>query len=210
MLSVSSKGLFVRSKLSVLITLLFLGLGLVSCGGGGEQGHETSDIPADAGFNQADVDFATDMIQHHAQALLMVDLMNGRKVSPELDALAEQIRMVQGPEIESLVDWLTEWDQPVPETSRDHANAHGGGMEMDSDMPGMMSHEEMQALEDAGDAEFEPMWLEMMIKHHEGAVEMAGAEKRDGKYADAVQMAASIVSGQEDEIATMKDMLSRS
>lgn len=54
------------------------------------------------------------------------------------------------------------------------------------------------------------MWLEMMIKHHEGAVEMAGAEKRDGKYANAVQMAASIVSGQEDEIATMKDMLSRS
>ncbi|HEY0775417.1 MAG TPA: DUF305 domain-containing protein, partial [Nocardioidaceae bacterium] len=76
------------------------------------------------GFNDADVDFTTDMIQHHAQALSMVDLTMGRGLDPEMVELTEQIRAAQAPEIEKMVDWLEEWDQPVPETSRDHANAH--------------------------------------------------------------------------------------
>uniref|UniRef100_UPI0035618497 DUF305 domain-containing protein n=1 Tax=Nocardioides sp. TaxID=35761 RepID=UPI0035618497 len=91
-------------------------------------------------FNDADVAFGTDMIPHHAQALLMVDMTIGRELSPEFRALTEGIRDAQGPEIEQMTTWLTEWDQPIPETARDHSNSHDGmGMGMDSDMPGMMS-----------------------------------------------------------------------
>lgn len=67
------------------------------------------------------------MIQHHAQALTMVDLTTGRVLDPEIQQLAEGIQLAQGPEIEQMTDSLTEWDQPIPETTHDHANAHGDG-----------------------------------------------------------------------------------
>ncbi|TNM37661.1 DUF305 domain-containing protein [Nocardioides albidus] len=184
-------------------------LTLAACGNdGGHDGHNGSNIPVSEEFNQADVDFATDMIQHHAQALSMVDLTDGRDLSPELAALAEQIRMAQGPEIETMVDWLNEWDQPVPETMRDHANAHGDGeMEMDSDMPGMMSQEQMDDLEAASGTEFEQMFLTMMIEHHEGAIEMAKTEQADGEHPDAIALAEEIEKSQTAEITTMNELL---
>lgn len=184
-------------------------LTLAACGNdAGHDGHNASDIPASEEFNQTDVDFATDMIQHHAQALSMVDLTDGRDLSPELATLAEQIRMAQGPEIETMVDWLNEWDQPIPETTRDHANAHGDvEMETDSDMPGMMSADEMAELEAASGAEFERMFLTMMIEHHEGAIEMAKTEQEDGEYADAIALAEEIEKAQTAEITTMNELL---
>ncbi|MDP9823264.1 DUF305 domain-containing protein [Nocardioides massiliensis] len=198
-------------KLIALLIALTTAFGLAACGNGTDNDSSSgssSEIAEDEDFNQADVDFATEMIQHHAQALSMVDLIEGKDVSPELATLAEQIRMAQGPEIETLAGWLRDWSQPIPETTRDHANAHGdGGMEMDSDMPGMMSAEDMDSLESAEGAEFERMWLEMMIEHHEGAVEMAETEKEDGKFPDAVELADTIITGQAAEIDEMKSML---
>jgi len=162
-------------------------------------------------YNDADVDFASDMIQHHAQALQMVDLTLGRKLDAEVVTLTEQIRTAQAPEIEKMADWLEDWDQPVPETSRDHANAHaqehGESVEMDTDMPGMLSAKELETLESASGPEFQTMWLEMMIEHHEGAVEMAEAEVDEGSNAKAVALAEDIIRTQEDEISTMQDLL---
>lgn len=175
-------------------------------------GCSSEESSADAqGFNEADAAFATDMIQHHAQALEMVDLTLGRKLDPEVAALTEDIRAAQAPEIEKMVDWLEDWDQPVPETSRDHANAHagehGGGSELDTDMPGMMSEDEMTALENASGEEFQDLWLEMMIEHHEGAVEMAETEVDEGQNAKAITLAKGIIAAQEGEISAMQDML---
>lgn len=164
---------------------------------------------AGKGFNEADVSFATDMIQHHAQALQMVDLAMGRDLDPEVQQLADEIRAAQAPEIEQMVNWLQDWEQPVPETVRDHANAHGDGMDMDSDMPGMMSNEDMQALEATAGPEFQPMWLEMMIEHHEGAIEMAEQEQENGEHRQAVALAENIASAQAEEIDAMKDLLER-
>ena len=78
-------------------------------------------------YNDADVAFATEMIPHHADALVMVDMTQGRDLSPELATLAEEIRDAQAPEIEHMVDWLTAWKEEVPETSRDHVNSHDMG-----------------------------------------------------------------------------------
>lgn len=175
-------------------------------------GCSASDSSGDGkGFNDADVDFASDMIQHHAQALQMVDLTLGRDLDPAVARLTDQIRAAQAPEIEKMVDWLQAWDQKVPPTSRDHANAHAEGhgqdQGMNTDMPGMMSAEQMTALEKAPDGEFQTMWLQMMIDHHEGAIEMARTQVEDGQNAKAVALAEDIVSAQKKEIATMQDLL---
>jgi uncharacterized protein (DUF305 family) len=162
-------------------------------------------------YNDADVDFASDMIQHHAQALQMVDVTLGRKLDAEVVTLTEEIRAAQAPEIEKMADWLEDWDQPVPETSRDHANAHaqehGESVEMDTDMPGMLSAKELETLESASGQEFQTLWLEMMIEHHEGAVEMAEAQVEEGSNAKAVALAEDIISTQQREISTMQDLL---
>ena len=194
---------------------LALALGATACGDDTEAARTVQTSPTE--HNDADVAFATDMIQHHAQALSMVDLTLDRPLDPEVQALAEDIRAAQAPEIETMADWLTDWDEPVPETMRDHANAgHDMGdmsETMDdmedhgSDMPGMMSAEDMDALEGSADADFQQMWLEMMIEHHEGAVEMARAEQEGGRFEPAVDLAGDIIDSQTEEIATMRELL---
>ncbi|KRF20607.1 hypothetical protein ASG90_18730 [Nocardioides sp. Soil797] len=202
-----------RALGAVALTLL-LGAGITACG------EDTSDATGQAetsttDHNDADVAFASDMITHHAQALSMVDLTLKRDLDPEVQALAEDIRDAQGPEIETMADWLTQWDEDVPETMRDHVNSgHDTGDMSDNmddmghdDMPGMMTSEDMDALENASDAEFQEMWLEMMIDHHEGAIEMAETEQEDGQFKDAVDLAGQIIDAQQQEIDTMQALL---
>jgi uncharacterized protein (DUF305 family) len=159
------------------------------------------------------------MIQHHAQALAMVDLTVERQLDPEVQALVEAIRAAQAPEIETMSDWLTEWGEPLPATVRDHVNAgddeHGGGGHGEDtgddtgmDMPGMMSDEQMDELEAAPDGEFQDLFLEMMIEHHEGAIEMARTEQDDGRYPNAIALAEKIETSQAAEIETMQGLLS--
>lgn len=198
-------------------TLLFT---LAACGDDGDtnDAHAEQTAPNGDVFNDADVDFATAMIPHHAQALAMVDVTRGRELSAPVQKLTEDIQAAQGPEIETMVDWLTGWDQPVPETMRDHANAEDpDGMEGhdmegmegegDSDMPGMMTDAELADLDAAQGMEFEDMWLEMMIEHHEGAIEMAKDEQADGVFQPAVDLAESIETSQQAEIDHMRELL---
>jgi len=195
-------------KLFAVVAALATVLALAGCGGDDRPTDETRTAASGDKFNDADVAFATGMIPHHAQALSMVDLTRDRELDPEVRQLAEDIRAAQAPEIEQMTGWLTAWDEPVPETMRDHANAHGGDeMEMDSSMPGMMSEEEMSELENAPDAEFQTMWLEMMTEHHQGAIEMAEAEQSEGAFEPAVELAETIESAQQAEIELMEDLL---
>jgi len=211
-------------KLAVALTAGTLLFALAACGGDAD--GDTQDAGADQTaangdvFNDADADFATAMIPHHAQALAMVDLTRGRELSPPVQKLTEDIQAAQGPEIETMVDWLTGWDRPVPETMRDHVNAEDpdgmGGHDMEdmdgdgeteSDMPGMMTDEELGDLEAAQGQEFEDMWLEMMIEHHEGAIEMAKDEQADGVFKPAIDLAGSIETSQQAEIDHMRELL---
>ena len=192
---------------------LALAVGLSACGDDADNSSAQVSVTE---HNDADVAFASDMIQHHAQALAMVDLTMDRPLDPEVEALAEDVRAAQALEIETLAGWLTDWDEQIPETIRDHVNAgHGAGDLSDSmrdldhgDMPGMMSADDIDALENTSDTEFQEMWLEMMIEHHEGAIEMAKAEQEDGRYKPAVDLAGDIVDSQSQEVATMQDLLS--
>ena len=195
-----------------LLTAVALSFGLAACGDDSDDGSNASAERTAANgavFNDADVEFATNMIPHHAQAIEMVTLTDTRTLDPEVKQLANSIRDAQSPEVETMVDWLTAWGEEVPETSIDHANAgHDMDMDsMDSDVPGMMSAEDMDDLEHASDEEFQDMWLEMMIEHHRGAIEMAETEQAEGKYPDAVSLAESIETSQEAEIDQIKQLL---
>lgn len=143
---------------------LTLALSATACGNDDDGSSSTATETSATEHNDADVAFASEMLQHHAQALSMVDLTMERPLDPEVTELAEQIRAAQAPEIETFTDWLTEWDEEIPETMRDHPNAGhddgdmGDSMEgMDTDMPGMLSAEDMNALQDAPDDEFQTM-----------------------------------------------------
>jgi uncharacterized protein (DUF305 family) len=175
---------------TVLATLV---LTLTACGsedaaGGGGTEH-----------NDADVAFATEMIPHHAGALVMVDMTMGRDLDPEVRELTEDIRAAQTPEIETMADWLQEWGEPVPETPRDHANAHSGGH--GAGMEGLAE------LESASGEAFEDRWLQMMIEHHEGAIDMAQEEQEEGAYAPAIKLAEEIEESQQAEIDKMQELL---
>ncbi|MCM3515149.1 DUF305 domain-containing protein [Nocardioides sp. P86] len=207
-----------RTTRAISATALGLTLALTSAACGNDaDGGDTSAEVSTTEHNDADVAFASEMLQHHAQALAMVDLTMGRDLDPEVQQLADEIRAAQAPEIETFTDWLTDWDEEIPSTMRDHANAdhedgEAGaameGMEAGSmDMPGMMSAADMTALEDAPDSKFQDMWLEMMIEHHTGAIDMAEAETEQGQYKPAIDLAEEIATSQAGEIDTMENLL---
>lgn len=199
-------------KLTVLLAVTAASFALAGCGSNDVEPQATTQTaPNGDEYNDADVDFATNMIPHHAQALQMVDLTLGRSLDPEVTALTEDIRDAQAPEIETMTDWLTAWGEPIPETSRDHSNAgHDGtsGMDMSGDeMPGMMSSDELAELKAASDAEFQDLWLTMMIAHHQGAIEMAKTEQTKGTYPPAIDLAKSIETSQQQENSHMEELL---
>ena len=213
-----------RRRVTALLTALTLGLGATACGNDTDDGAEPSAERTAANgavFNDADVDFATAMIPHHAQAIEMVTLTDARTLDPAVKQLADTIRDAQAPEVETMVDWLTAWGEEIPPTSLDHSNAGHDMDDMDDmgddmgddtggmadDVPGMMTAEDMQALATASDAEFQDLWLRMMVEHHKGAIAMAKRERADGRFPDAVSLAESIETSQRAEIAQLEALI---
>jgi uncharacterized protein (DUF305 family) len=147
-----------------------------------------------AGFSPADIMFAQMMIPHHQQAVDMSELAIENAVDPEVRALAEQIRNAQAPEIELMESWLDEAGV------RMSMGEHGMGM------GGMLSEDEMTALENATGAEFERLYLEGMIEHHEGAIQMAQMIL-DSENPEVKELGEAIVESQTAEIEQMKEML---
>ncbi len=202
-----------RRRLALVGATLATATLLAACGEGSDSAEPSAAQTAPDGstFNQADIDFATRMIPHHAQAVQMVVMAQGRDLDPEVAALMDQIRTAQVPEIEQMSDLLRAWDQPIPETSLDHANAHSPMEDMDhmsgmSGMPGMMSADAMGELDASDDRGFETMWLSMMVEHHEGAIEMAEEELETGANEEALALADDIVESQTAEIVTLEEL----
>ncbi len=156
-----------------------------------------------ADHNAADVTFATDMIPHHQQAVQMAELATDRAASPEVLEVAEEIRGAQQPEIDTMSGWLEEWGEPVPD---DMGGMDGGSGGM-GDMPGMLTDEQLADLEAADGAAFDEMFLEAMIDHHTGAIQMAQTEQEDGASPDAIALAEEIERAQTEEIDRMRELL---
>jgi len=158
-----------------------------------------------AEHNDQDIAFAQGMIPHHQQAIDMADMAAEKAASAEVKDLAGRIKAAQDPEIQQLTDMLEKWGAPT-EPSMDHGETTGGMDHGDMSGEGMMSDEEMQQLEGATGAGFDRMWVQMMIKHHQGAVTMAKMELEQGGNAEAKDLAQKIIDAQEAEIKEMQGL----
>lgn len=199
----------VRSVLaaSLLLPPLFT---LAACGGDDSStsaAESTASSPDDAAnHNQADIDFATMMIPHHQQALEMAKMAVETSDNPDVVALAEDIEAAQQPEIDTMTGWLQDWNQPIPDSSTD-SMGDMQGMDHGDSGPGMMSDDQMNDLGGATGVDFDAMFLQMMVEHHQGAIDAAEDEASAGEYRPAIDMAQSIVASQTAEIEQMKDLL---
>ena len=192
----TSKRLVLASS-TLLITSLALTGCTINIGGTGSNGMMDGGMmgnnKSSSGFSGTDIMFAQMMIPHHQQAVDMSTLAETHTTNPEILALAKQIKDAQAPEIKQMTAWI---------------ESSGAGMDMGHDMGmnGMLSDEQMTALGDAQGAAFDKLYLEGMIGHHEGALQMAKMIENSSN-AEVKTLAANIVSSQSAEIEKMKQML---
>ena len=116
-----------------------------------------------------DVEFMQAMIHHHAQALWMTSLVEKRSKSRDIALLARRIEVSQESEIAQMQSWLEARGEEAPVVHRAHGHAHGVGARL---MPGMLSDYDMNRLQAARGIAFDRLFLQSMIRHHEGAVTM--------------------------------------
>ena len=154
-------------------------------------------------YTQADIEFMQGMIPHHAQALDMAALVEERTQSEDLRLLAQRIEISQRDEIALMGSWLRERGQEVP---GDHAHHMMG----DHLMPGMLTAEQMAQLAAARGGEFDRLFLELMIMHHEGALYMVDelfSHPGAGQETDMFTFASHVDADQQIEIRRMRQML---
>lgn len=199
-------------KLPLALGVGALTLGLVLTGCTAESpSAQTSTAPNNAApsasapsstANFADEMFVMMMIPHHEQAIEMSDMVLAKDgLDPRIAELAEQIKDAQGPEIERMLGWLDDWGV-------DYDADTMAGMDHGS-MGGMMSAEDMTALENADAAAAGRLFLEQMIMHHEGAVDMARAALEDGQNSEVLVLAQQVIDDQTAEIAVMQELLAQ-
>ena len=141
-------------------------------------------------YSADDISFAEMMIPHHEQAIEMSDIALLNTTNPDLLELAQEIKSAQSPEIEVMKGW-----------DGVKTSTHAGHM-----MDGMLSEKELSELREAKGKEFDALFLQGMIKHHEGAIEMAQAVVNSKNKAVA-DLATLIINAQEIEIAKIKELL---
>lgn len=146
-------------------------------------------------FSPSDIMFAQMMIPHHQQAVEMSTLAETRASSAEVKKLAAQIKAEQAPEIAQMTKWLTDSNSP---TSMGH----------DMGMNGMLDDDQMRALEAASGAEFDRLYLQGMIEHHKGAIQMAQMVINSSN-AEAKVLGTAIVDSQSKQIQYMESLLSK-
>jgi uncharacterized protein (DUF305 family) len=163
--------------------------------------HDSPPATSAATFNAADEMFLLGMIPHHEQALQMAEIVLAKDgVDERVVTLAQRIQAAQQPEIDLMTSWLEGWG----------LDSDLGGMPgMDHGTDGMMSDQDMAALEAAPGPEASRLFLEQMIQHHQGAILMARQELANGQDADVLDLAQQIIDAQTAEIDEMEQLLAQ-
>lgn len=193
-----------RGLIAVLVPVAALAVAACSDSGGmpGMDHGAMSSASAGADHSSADVQFAQMMIAHHQQAVEMSTLAETRAGDAEIKALAAQIKAAQQPEITTMTGWLTGWGQPT-------AQPGGHAMPGMSGMPGMMSDAQLQQLRSATGVEFDRLFAQLMIDHHNGAIQMAKDVQANGTNAEVKKLAATVISTQAAEVTQLQKILDR-
>jgi uncharacterized protein (DUF305 family) len=170
--------------------------------------EEIAELDLDVEHTEADVAFMQDMMAHHVQALRMTRLVDDRTSREDVPLFAERIDLAQEEEIDLIRNWLEARDEEVPSLLGDHA--HGGHGDDDGEpMPGMLTEEEFEQLEAAEGEEFDRLFLQAMIYHHDGAIQMVHElYAADGGVEPELRTFANhVASDQEIEIGRAQEML---
>ncbi len=221
-----------HSKLTLGASLALAALSLAACAGPRASASATAPVPAAAPathtmgpdaakaqaradslrypYTQADIDFMRGMIHHHAQAIVISRWAPSRGADAEVIRLTARIINAQNDEIRLMQTWLRDRDQEAPEVTPTGMIKGHEGMDHSMHMPGMLSAEQLAALDAARGVDFDRLFLQYMIQHHRGAVQMvqalfgshgAGQDETIFKFASDVQV------DQTTEIRRMMTML---
>jgi uncharacterized protein (DUF305 family) len=202
------------SRLSAVGGILVLAVTLSACAGGSSEGvagasspsvaaqPSASQAPAEGLHNSVDVEFTQNMVVHHEGAIVMASLATRVASTPEVKALGERISAAQEPEILDMKSWLVAWGE------QSAADVNMEGMDMGGmDMGGLSQDEAMAELKAVEGAAFDRRFLELMIEHHRGAIEMADTELASGTNPQALALAEAIIDAQNAEITEMDRLL---
>ncbi|BBJ45218.1 lipoprotein [Streptomyces antimycoticus] len=208
-------------RIALVSTVAIAGLVLAACGNDDDMssmdhGSKSSasasatsgENPAPGTFNDTDVKFAQMMIPHHEQAVEMSKLADERAEDAKIKTLAGDIEKAQDPEIKKMKSWLKAWGKPESGGSMPGMN-HGSGGSDNSGMAGMMSDKDMKELKAANGTDFDKMFAQMMIGHHNGAIDMAKDEQKNGKNATAKKLADAVAKNQTVEVKELQGILDK-
>jgi uncharacterized protein (DUF305 family) len=159
---------------SAILLLLSLGIFTASPVAAGQQGGDPVARPdlVRAPYSEADIEFMSGMIPHHAQAVLIAGWAGSHGARPDVRVLCERIVVGQRDEIETMRTWLRDRGQVVPDANATHHRMKMNGVEHDMLMPGMLTPEELARLDQARGPEWDRRFLDAMIRHHQGALKM--------------------------------------
>jgi uncharacterized protein (DUF305 family) len=161
-------------------------------------------------YTDADVDFMAGMIPHHAQAVIMAGWAPSHGARKDVAILCERMVVEQRDEIAMMQNWLRDRSQTVPDATSTRHKMKMNGVEHDMLMPGMLTDEEMAALDAARGPVFDRLFLTGMIKHHQGAIDMVDVLfKSYGAAQDETvfKFASDVHADQSIEIDRMHEML---
>jgi uncharacterized protein (DUF305 family) len=174
---------------------------MAGCGGddapdGGGANPPAAEATA-AAFNDADVTFAQQMIPHHQQVVDMATLAETKASNADLKKLAADMKAADSTMVAGLTTMLTTWGKP---TTMEGGMAHGS-------MPGMTSEKDMDMLESTSGTEFDRMFIQMMITHHNGSMQLAVDQQSTGSNAEAKNMAGQMHETQTEQVAKLQEIL---
>jgi uncharacterized protein (DUF305 family) len=178
-------------RTGLMALMAVIAAALVGCSSG-----TAATPPAQKGVdhNEADVKFSLEMIPHHQQTIMIVDMASNKATTQQVKVVAASLLSAEEKDIQQMRGWLTAWNSPQPMDA-----AHGG-----HDMPGMVSQADIKALESATGEDFDKKWLALIVKHLENGVTMSQDVLQNGMHADTKALANEIVENQEKQIASVK------
>jgi uncharacterized protein (DUF305 family) len=198
-------------SLASIVAILFLAAAAIGCASAPKANlHQTPPGLGHLPYTDADVDFMSGMIPHHAQAVIMAGWAPTHGARQDVAVLCERIVVAQRDEIAMMQTWLSDRGLEVPDATSTRHKMKMGGMTHEMLMPGMLSDEEMAALDKSRGPEFDRLFLEGMIRHHQGAIDMVDVLfKSYGAAQDETvfKFASDVYADQGIEIDRMHEML---
>ncbi|HVT40065.1 MAG TPA: DUF305 domain-containing protein [Gemmatimonadaceae bacterium] len=173
-------------------------------------GSAAAAYPGRYPYTEADINFVTGMIGHHAQAIVMAGWAPTHGANKSVSILCERIINAQQDEITLMQSWLRDRKQPVPEAKAGPMKMKMNGTEMEMMMPGMLTDDQMKQLDKARGPEFDRLFLTFMIQHHQGAITMVNelfASPGAGQDEFMYKFASDVFADQGTEIERMQKML---